>query len=149
MTAAEPGAVWQLLQEALHGHAERLRREAANRQNGGGHNAGYRATLRKEARLAEDVEEMINGITPAALTALLVISRSRPQKLPGGLELWAVGDNADAQWRASLWARAGHPYHRFSGGADEKMCRICTGPPDAIQHQPFANPAEYQEGQPS
>jgi hypothetical protein len=147
MSAADPGAVWQLLQEALHAHAAQLRRDAAKRNNGGAGLAGYRAQLRAEARLALDVEGIVNGIDPAVLTQLLIISQTRPGGYPGGPELWAVGDNADAQRRALLWARAGHPYHRFFGGEHEQMCRVCTGPAGAIQHQPFADPAEYQDGQ--
>jgi hypothetical protein len=134
MTGADSGAIWQLVQEALHGHAEQLRRDAAGRKNAGEHLAGYRARLREERQLALAVEEMVNGIDPATLTAFLIISRSRPQEHPGGPELWAVGDSKDADRRAWLWSRAGHPYHAFSGGEHEKMCRVCAGDRDGIQH---------------
>jgi len=138
VSTADPGAVWQLLQEALHVHAEQLRREAGSRRNTGAHLAPHRERLREERKLALQVEEMINGTDPAVLTAFLIISQARPAGYPGGLELWAVGDTADADRRVRLWQRADNPYHRFSGGEHEKMCRICTGPADAIQHQPFA-----------
>jgi hypothetical protein len=137
VNAAEAGAVWQLMQEALHGHAEQLRRDAAGRSNAGPHLASYRARLREERKLALAVEEMVSGIDPATLTAFLIISRTRPQDYPGGPELWAVGDSKDADRRALLWSRAGHPHHRFSGGQHEKMCRVCTGDRDGPQHQPF------------
>ena len=135
MNPAEAGRVWQVLQEALHAHAAQLRRDAAGRRNAGTHLAQHRALLREEARLALDVEQMVNGVTPEVLTAFLIISRTRPADYPGGPELWAVGDDKDAERRARLWARAGHPFHRFSGGEHEKMCRVCTGPADAVQHR--------------
>ena len=135
MTTTTNAEVWQLVQEALHAHAEQLRRDAANRQNGGERNAGYRARLREQARLALAIEQMVSNIDPAMLAKFLMITQSRPQKWPGGLELWPVADGRDADERARMWAQAGHPYHPFSGGVHEKMCRVCTGDKDGPQHQ--------------
>jgi hypothetical protein len=148
MNAADPDAVWQLVQEALHGHAERLRLDADGRKNYGAHLADHRARLREERKLALAVEEMIGSIEPAALARFLVISQARPQPWAGGMELWPVADDRDGNERALLWSRAGFPYHRFSGGPEEKACRVCTGGRDNIQHQPFAGnqPGDGQAG---
>jgi hypothetical protein len=135
MTELRPDDVWDTTREALHAYADQLRREAASRSWGGPAYREHRARMRARRQLALDIEEILDETDPTTFTRFLMVTRTRPRKHPGGLELWAITDNRDADERARMWGRAGHPYHRFSGGEREQMCRICTGPRDATQHR--------------
>jgi hypothetical protein len=84
---------------------------------------------------------MVDNIDPAVLAKFLMITQSRPQKWPGGMELWPCVDSRDADERARLWSQAGHPYHAFSGGPGERMCRVCTGDREGPQHRVQDAPA--------
>jgi hypothetical protein len=135
MTTPKPTAVWDTMREALHAYAGQLRREASGRRWTGPSHASYRALLHEQSRLALAMEEMVDGINPVLLAQFLIISQSRPQAWPGGPELWPVANDQDASRRALTWAQAGNPSHRFSGGPDERMCRVCTGDLQGIQHR--------------
>ena len=139
MNTTTNNEIWDTMRQALHALADQLRRDAAGRSWSGTRYKEHRARMREQAKLALALEQMVDNIDPAMLAKFLMITQSRPQRRPGGLELWPVADSQDADERARLWSQAGHPYHQFCGGPGEKMCRVCTGDSAGPQHQLFAS----------
>jgi hypothetical protein len=135
MTTTTNTEIWDTVRQALHALADQLRRDAASRHWSGERHKEHRALMREQATLALSLEQMVDNIDPAMLAKFLMITQSRPQKWPGGMELWPCVDSRDADERARLWSQAGHPYHAFCGGPGEQMCRICTGDKDGPQHR--------------
>jgi hypothetical protein len=83
MTTTTPAEIREKIDRALRDRAIGIRHEAALRGNSGEHNAAYRASLRAEAQLCEDLAHVVAHTDPQRLAQAL--DTGKPDQIPAWL----------------------------------------------------------------